>query len=63
MTKLEQLKATRDATKDIAWDAAWTAVKARGSVDAAFYAADAADAAYEYELKKTRENSNAKRMD
>ena len=58
MTKLEQLKATRDATKDIAWDAAWTAVKARGSVDAAFYAADAADAAYEDELKKQEELQN-----
>ena len=58
MTKLEELKATRDAAKDIAWDAAWTAVKARGSVDAAFYAADAADAAYEDELKKTKEQTN-----
>ena len=58
MTKLEELKATRDAAKDIAWDAAWTAVKARGSVDAAFYAADAAQAAYEYELEKTKEQTN-----
>ena len=59
MTKLEQLKATRDVAKDAAWDAAWTAVKARGSVDAAFYAADAAEAAYQDELKKTqKENSN-----
>ena len=58
MTKLEELKAARDAAKDAAWDAAWTAVKARGSVDAAFYAADAADAAYEAELKKTKERTN-----
>ena len=54
MTKLEELKATRDATwaaYEAARDAAWAAC-----ADAA---ADAAVAAYHAELKKTQEeNSN-----
>ena len=55
MTKLEELKATRDAANAAAY-AAWSAA------DAAAYdaceAADVARAAYEAELKKQKDKQN-----
>ena len=53
MTKLEELKATRESARVAAWNADCGAAFAAGLA-----ASNAADAAYDAELKKTQENSN-----
>ena len=61
MTKLEELKATRDAAYVAlgAAYAAWhSADAARAAYEAAYDAARAARAAYEAELKKQEEKQN-----
>ena len=58
MTKLEELEAARDAAVDTAYDAAQAVQAAQAASDWAAYAVVTASAAYDDELKKTKENSN-----
>ena len=56
MTKLEELKAARDAAWDAAWDAALVdEAKTRAAIAATW---EVADAAYWAELKKTQEENS-----
>ena len=59
MTKLEELKAARDAARASAYDAASAVSAAQAASDWAAYAVVVASAAYEAELTRIqKENSN-----
>jgi hypothetical protein len=63
MTKLEELKATRDAARNAAAEATWDAADTRDAAKAADAAYEEADAAYEAELKKHKENGAMSKLE